>query len=56
MIDTSLAADAGIDLRQKRRWNLDNGNSTHVNRGNEARNVADNASAKGNHGGLPRQV
>ena len=50
VIHSCLAADAGVDLSEKRGRNLNYRYAPHVDRRDEAGHVADDAPAKGDHG------
>ena len=56
MIYTRLAANTGIHLRQKRRWNLNHGDAAHVNRSDETRHISNHTPAKRNYRGLTGQL
>ena len=45
-VDTSLAADRAIDLRQERRRHLDESDAAQIRRGGKSRHVADHAAAE----------
>ena len=46
MIHTGLAPDGTVDLREQRRWHLDEIDAAHVGRCGKAGNVAGNAAAQ----------
>ena len=50
VVDTGLAADRGVDLREQRRGNLRVGNAALIAGGRETRDVAHHASAECHHG------
>lgn len=50
-IDSGLAADRGVDLREKRGRNLNIRNGPHIDGGEEAAEIAYNASAEGDEQG-----
>src|SRR2546423_3636446 len=51
-VDGRLTADRRIDHRDQSRGHLDDGDSPHESGGNEAREIADNATPERDHGGV----
>ena len=55
-VDRRLAADRGIDLRQKGRWNLHHVDAAHVERRRQTGQITDHAAAEGDDQVAPVQT
>src|SRR5262245_43072114 len=55
-VNTGLAADGSIDHREQGRWDLDVWDASHECGGYEAREIANNASAQRDDGGVATEA